>query len=67
MSVEARLHSTTQAVTAAMRPVRPLDLSTELAPGLADDARFERDQRRDGRRRWLNWGFRSGSWRWSRP
>lgn len=60
MSVEDRLRSTTQAVTAAMRPVRPLDLSAELAPGLVDDAQFERDHRRDGRRRWLNWGVPAG-------
>jgi hypothetical protein len=60
VTVEDRLRSTTQAVTAAMRPVRPLDLSAQLAPGLVDDTQFEREHRRDGRRRWLNWGVPAG-------
>jgi hypothetical protein len=43
MSVEDRLRATNQAVTGAMHPVRPLDLSSELSPGR-------------GTRRWRNWG-----------
>lgn len=51
MTVEDRLRATTDAVTAAMRPVRPLDLRRD-----ADHARAPVKQRRSRQaRRWSGW------------
>jgi hypothetical protein len=47
VTIEDRLRATTQAVTDAMRPVRPLELPGE------QPARVPQDRRS---RRWLNWG-----------
>jgi len=47
VTVEDRLRATTEAVTAAMRPVRPLDLSPALAPAGRPRARLPR--------RWFGW------------
>ncbi len=64
MTVEDRLRATTQAVTAAVRPVRPLDLSAAPPPGRADEissldsphAWPAPPRRSPGRRRWFRWG-----------
>lgn len=63
MTVEDRLRSTTQAVTAAMRPLRPFDLSDAAPAPVNDTGSLElpeelrsRDRHSHARRRWLNWG-----------
>ena len=53
MTIEDRLRATTQAVTDAMRPVRPLELPDEQ-PARTRQARGTRESRRG--RRWVNWG-----------
>ncbi len=60
MTVEDRLRATTEAVTAVMRPVRPLDLSGAPSPGWADDRSSPEPgvsvRRGRGHRRWVRWG-----------
>ena len=51
MTVEERLRATTEAVTAAMRPVRPLD----LPPSPAADRAAARHRRARSPRRWPGW------------
>jgi hypothetical protein len=64
VTVEDRLRATTQAVTAAMGPVRPLDLSGDVSASPVHDPRSLdlldgqplATRRNHGTRRWLTWG-----------